>query len=89
MDEQYRLKTSAVVDIFVAIGILIVGILIIMAGMGFLDFLYQVSASSYSTDQFDWLRYVAWGIAISGLVTIIYGFKRFAIDLLTATSQDD
>jgi len=97
LDERGRISIVSKIDVFVAIFILIIGILVIIIGAGDLDTVIkqdeqnramaeQYSESSYfSSYSYTptplWTWAVPWFIIVLGITTLIYGIKRALDDV--------
>jgi hypothetical protein len=86
MDEKHRIKVGSALDFLVAIVILLIGVLVIIFGLSYSDFIDTIfrSYSSYSgsTNPYIWLSKTPLIILFLGLGTILYGVKRMIDDIL-------
>ena len=78
MDDKDRIKIVSGVDIFVAIFLLITGILIVIFSAGWLDAISD--SSGYTTNT--WMNTIPWIILTLGITSIVYGIKRMIDDIL-------
>ena len=86
MDEKTKINIVSGFDLFVAVMLMFIGILIILLGLSYNDYInatYQNSGNNLSyTNPFRWLDKTPWIILFVGLATIIYSIKRLVDDLL-------
>jgi len=97
LDERDRINIVSKIDVFVAIFILIIGILVIIVGAGYLDTVIKqdeqnrAMAEQYSESPFFssysytptplWTWATPWFIIVLGITTLIYGIKRTLDDI--------
>lgn len=85
MEEKTKIAIVSGIDIFVAVMLLFIGIMVILLGLSYNDYIqatYQTSGSGLSyTNPFRWLEKTPWIILFIGLATIIYSIKRLVDDL--------
>jgi len=81
MNESDRIKIVSGIDIFVAIMLMIVGILVMIFAAGLL-----ITSSISSSSPF-WAIALPWTILLLGLVSTIYGIKRMLVDILKIMSE--
>jgi len=75
MDEKDRIKIVSGADVFVAIFLLIVGILVLILGAG-------MQSTIPAGTPFSWMMTTPWIIIMLGITSIIYGIKRMIDDIL-------
>lgn len=75
MDDKDRIKIVSGADVFVAIFLLIVGILVVILGAGWLSTIPE-------NTPFSWVVTTPWVIIMLGITSIIYGIKRMVDDIL-------
>lgn len=79
MDDTGRIKIAAGIDAIVAILLLIVGILVTILGV---DYLNQISQAAYPIGMPVMYSVLPWIILMLGITTIIYAVKRLIDDIL-------
>lgn len=84
MQDYVRVKMVAGVDVIVAILLFIVGILITILGLDYIN-LWSEFAPYQGYNPFTSFS-IPWIIFIFGLATIIYGLKRLIDDILNMIS---
>lgn len=84
MEDKNRIKAVAVIDIFVALTILAVGIFVLLFGITWADYVNMVLSMQNGTysSPFKWLSYTVWIAYFIGATTIIYAVKRIVDDVL-------
>ena len=85
MEEKSRIKAVSGLDILVAVVILFIGVLVVIFGLSYSDYI-DMSFKSYTSysgsNPFTWLTKTPLIILFIGLVTILYGVKRMVDDFL-------
>ncbi|MCK4365166.1 MAG: hypothetical protein KAW45_03890 [Thermoplasmatales archaeon] len=78
MDEKDIKKADAVIDLFVALFLLVIGGMIMLFGLSWIEFLEILPQSA----TFDWVKDTAWIPTIAGIIVIIYSAKRMLVNVL-------
>ena len=81
MQEADRIKITAGIDAVVAIFLLVVGILVTILGVDYLNMMSSYSAYP-GYNPFSSISVLPWIILVLGITTIIYGVKRLVDDTL-------
>lgn len=84
VEDSSRIKAVAIMDIFVALAILAVGVFVLLFGTYWADYVNVVlslQGGMQSGVSFKWLGYTIWIIYFIGLTTIIYAVKRVVDDI--------
>ncbi|MCK4366004.1 MAG: hypothetical protein KAW45_08125 [Thermoplasmatales archaeon] len=82
MDHKGRIKIVSGIDGLYAIFTIIIGILVIVLGLGYLDLLNLSSSYPYGYNPFSWMDTVPWIFLFLGISTVIYGIKKLVDDIL-------
>ena len=90
MDDRGRVRIVSGIDVIIAIFIIIIGILVVIVGAGYLDTLTkqaeQYASYGYSALEIPLYSWASvWFVIMLGITTIIYGIKRIIDDIFKIT----
>jgi len=84
MDNKGRIKIVSGIDLIYAVTILIIGILVTLMGINWIDLLnFTTTSYPYSYNPFSWMNYAPWIFFCLGISTVFYGIKKIVDDILT------
>ena len=81
MDEREKIKIVSGIDSVYAIITMIIGILVLIMGVGWLDLMSFSSSYPYGYNPFAWMNVAPWIFLFLGLSTIVYGIKKLVDDI--------
>ena len=85
MNDLFRLKATSALDVIVAIVIVMIGILVIIFGLNWINVMSDASSTTEAIiglDPFSWLSVTPWIAVFSGVLLIVYGMKRTVDNVL-------
>ena len=82
MDVREKIKIVSGIDSLYAIITVIIGILVLIMGISWVDLMSYSTSYPYAYNPFNWMILAPWIFLFLGLSTIVYGIKKLVDDLL-------
>ena len=82
MDVRGKIKIVSGIDSLYAIITMIIGILVLIMGISWVDLMSFSTSYPYGYNPFTWMNLAPWIFLFLGLSTIVYGIKKLVDDIL-------